>query len=80
MALALLCSELKSLSPSKLPNEDWRTFRHLQACKFRAFVVDHGVRKGSHEEAQAVVEVLKGRGEICHWVLSSISNRNRHLS
>jgi hypothetical protein len=48
MALASLCTNLNtSLS---------------RVLRFQAFIVDHGARPGSHEEAQAVSEVLKSKG------------------
>ncbi|KAI9744914.1 MAG: hypothetical protein M1818_001840 [Claussenomyces sp. TS43310] len=49
MALALLCS--------KLPK--WEAPRPAK-LSFHAFVVDHGARQGSGEEAEAVAEALRG--------------------
>jgi tRNA(Ile)-lysidine synthase TilS/MesJ len=49
MALASLCSKLQSSD-----SYDWR---------FRAFVVDHGARTGSEEEAKAVAAVVEDKGE-----------------
>ncbi len=49
MALASLCARVQC---SGLYN--WR---------FRAFIVDHGARAGSNDEAQAVAELLKKKGK-----------------
>ncbi len=48
MALASLCAKVMHQEST-----------HWQ---FRAFVVDHGARPGSEEEAQAVCQVLHKRG------------------
>jgi tRNA(Ile)-lysidine synthase len=48
MGLAVLCSHYQKLAGTTLPY-----------VKFQAFVVDHGVRKGSDLEAKAVSETLK---------------------
>ena len=49
MALASLCARV----------QDWRS----TDLKFRAFVVDHGARAGSHEEAKAVAELVENKGK-----------------
>ena len=54
MALAALCSRVQHSSRHIIPVEG--------QLKFQAFVVDHGVRKGSDFEAQAVAKVLEDRG------------------
>ena len=67
MALALLCSKLKDIQPSKLSErDDDRYLPLLQQCNFKAFVVNHGVREGSREEAHSVAEVLKRIGNPSH--------------
>lgn len=52
MALALLCSKLKSS-------------REILSSKldFHAFVVNHGARTGSSEEAQNVANALRRLGQ-----------------
>lgn len=49
MALASLCDRVQSSG-----SYDWR---------FRAFVVDHGARAGSKEEAEAVAELVNKKGK-----------------
>jgi len=49
MALASLCAKAQSSG-----SYDWR---------FRAFVVDHGARAGSKEEAEAVAELVNKKGK-----------------
>jgi tRNA(Ile)-lysidine synthase TilS/MesJ len=49
MALASLCAGVQSSG-----SYDWR---------FRAFVVDHGARAGSNEEAEAVAKVMNEKGK-----------------
>jgi len=49
MALASLCARVQSSG-----SYDWR---------FRAFVVDHGARTGSNEEAEAVAELVDKKGK-----------------
>lgn len=48
MALASLCAKVMQ--------------QESNYWQFRAFVVDHGARPGSKEEAQAVCEVLQNKG------------------
>ena len=65
MALAALCSNhYKS---------------HLEGfaaptIRFQAFVVDHGVREGSDDEATAVSKVLEARG-LLYIVLTQLSSQ-----
>ena len=47
MALALLCSNIQKAADGQV--------------QFRAFVVDHGVRAGSHKEAESVADRLRSR-------------------
>lgn len=61
MALASLCSQLQSR-----PNGP------VQA-RFRAFVVDHGVRATSKDEASSVAKILESKSDPAH-PLSSFSN------
>lgn len=62
MALALLCSQLKDIKPSTLFNHDvHEDLQQLQQCDFKAFIVNHGAREGSLDEAHAVAEVLHKR-------------------
>lgn len=49
MALASLCARVQSSG-----SYDWR---------FRAFVVDHGARAGSNEEAKTVAELVNKKGK-----------------
>lgn len=67
MALALLCSRLETgllQDESELQNGDSQTWDSIiPHLRFRAFVVDHGVRSGSHDEASAVAEILEKRGK-----------------
>ena len=49
MALASLCARAQSSG-----SYDWR---------FRAFVVDHGAREGSNEEAEAVAKLVNEKGK-----------------
>jgi tRNA(Ile)-lysidine synthase TilS/MesJ len=49
MALASLCARVQNSG-----SYDWR---------FRAFVVDHGARAGSKEEAEAVAELVNKKGK-----------------
>lgn len=49
MALAFLCKQLEKKSAGQL--------------SFRAIVVDHRARPGSHEEAEDVVKMLHGMGK-----------------
>ena len=60
MALAYLCSQLKSLTPD--PEREHRRHVLLQQLRFRAFVVDHKARYGSTEEARRVLEPLSKTG------------------
>jgi tRNA(Ile)-lysidine synthase len=65
MALAALCSQLQDLSHSHHQSAtkgqplERGSLRHLT---FQAFIVDHGLRSGSDTEAEAVSNILKGRG------------------
>jgi tRNA(Ile)-lysidine synthase len=61
MALASLCSQVQRL-PRGLNMECPSDFKILPEYSFQAFIVDHGVRKGSGEEAAAVSKVLDSRG------------------
>ncbi|TQS36628.1 hypothetical protein Golomagni_02913 [Golovinomyces magnicellulatus] len=51
MALAVLCSNLKSCNSAE-----------YRLLKFQAFIVDHGIRVGSSDEASSVAEILVRRG------------------
>ncbi|RKF71243.1 putative tRNA-lysidine synthase [Golovinomyces cichoracearum] len=51
MALAVLCSNLKDCNSTE-----------YRLLKFQAFIVDHGMRVGSSDEASSVAETLVGRG------------------
>lgn len=63
MALAMLFSQLKGIRPSDLEcHDNLQNLQLLQACKFKAFIVNHGVREGSLEEAQSVAECLIYKG------------------
>ena len=55
MALAALCSRLLKNSGSEIASD-------IRNLAFKAFVVDHGVRKGSDLEAENVSQLLKSRG------------------
>ncbi|KAG9228404.1 PP-loop family-domain-containing protein [Amylocarpus encephaloides] len=68
MALAVLCSRLQS-APVPFSEEvetagnfKSHVFRHLPIIDFKAFVVDHGVRIGSGEEAKWVAAILNSKG------------------
>lgn len=52
MALATLCSKLRQTDEGK-------------ELSFRAFIVDHALRRGSDEEARKVAEYLKRLGMLC---------------
>lgn len=58
MALAALCSQVQSTYPGTGHDR----LASLEKIKFRAFVVDHGVRAGSTAEANSVAGLLEGRG------------------
>lgn len=58
MALASLCARVQSSG-----SYDW---------SFRAFVVDHGVRAGSSDEARSVAETLKGKGRLTQEFLRTL--------
>lgn len=66
MALATLCSELVTTSGHRTPSsENSLDDAHKPLSSnwdFRAFIVDHGVRLGSNDEAKAVSETLKRIG------------------
>jgi tRNA(Ile)-lysidine synthase len=64
MALAALCSRLQVLShtPPHARTEGLPELSSLNPLKFRAFIVDHGLRAGSDAEADAVSKILQGRG------------------
>ena len=65
MALAVLCSRIQNATgDSHTPsvNAQFYGLGSVRNLKFRAFVVDHGVRIGSDVEAEAVSQVLQGRG------------------
>lgn len=57
MALAALCSRLQAASRSQDGEAPLLT-------EFRAFVVDHGVREGSNDEANSVAKIMAEKG-IC---------------
>ncbi|KUJ23118.1 uncharacterized protein LY89DRAFT_713643 [Mollisia scopiformis] len=61
MALAALCSNVQNASHLKqeIPADE---HQHLRSLSFKAFIVDHQVRRGSFEEAKAVSNVLQGIG------------------
>ncbi|EKD12271.1 uncharacterized protein L3040_000259 [Drepanopeziza brunnea f. sp. 'multigermtubi'] len=61
MALAFLCSRLKELKTAAADQPDPK-HDILSSVKFQAFVVDHGVRRGSDLEAQAVSKLLERQG------------------
>lgn len=56
MALAILCSNLKNARPESVP-------KALRNIEFQAFIVDHGARPESREEALNVFRQLRSRGE-----------------
>jgi len=58
MALATLCSKLRQTSDGK-------------GLSFTAFIVDHGLRSGSDDEARTVATHLKLIGTSCHVVYES---------
>jgi asparagine synthetase B (glutamine-hydrolysing) len=72
MALAALCSQVHSsfsniTQSQSLEKRGGSLLESLREVGFRAFVVDHGVRRGSATEAQAVAKVLEERGiEVIH--------------
>lgn len=55
MALAALCSRLQSASQSQEGEAPPLT-------EFQAFVVDHGVREGSNDEANSVARIMGEKG------------------
>lgn len=57
MALAVLCSNLKSAPPESVSQV-------VRDIHFQAFIVDHGARPGSIEEALRVSVVLKSIGKL----------------
>lgn len=59
MALAALCAQMQSGAFNSIQSD---YLEEKERFKFRAFVVDHGVRSGSAIEAQAVAQVLEKRG------------------
>ncbi|KAG0651611.1 tRNA(Ile)-lysidine synthetase [Hyphodiscus hymeniophilus] len=68
MALASLCSQIQRIPYDTLRSSLQADYNKnitgtplSKAIKFQAFVVDHGVRKGSNLEAQAVSEILEAR-------------------
>jgi tRNA(Ile)-lysidine synthase len=68
MALASLCSQMQRLPSLAVRPLLRREFKKNPAgsplsreIKFQAFVVDHGARKGSDLEAQAVLKILEAR-------------------
>jgi hypothetical protein len=64
MALAALCARLQDLSHQSLHSrrkEKPPELCSLHPLKFRAFIVDHDLRPGSSQEAEAVSKVLKER-------------------
>jgi tRNA(Ile)-lysidine synthase len=77
MALAALCSRLQDRSHWSLhPVTEGQCpeVSSLSALKFRAFIVDHGLRAGSGLEAEAVSKILEGRGNIFQITLQLISD------
>lgn len=65
MALALLCSRLQSISPNQISEFSKSAkdcLKYFQSVTFQAFVVDHGARIGSHDEAMSVAAVLQKQG------------------
>jgi len=67
MALAALCSQIQHNHSSHIFGSQNTESRHSQLgsfhqVAFKAFVVDHGVRNGSFDEAHAVADVLAARG------------------
>jgi tRNA(Ile)-lysidine synthase len=63
MALAALCLQAqssKSFSFGVGPSD--KSQKPTEEIQFRAFVVDHGVRASSNEEARRVVQLLEGKG------------------
>lgn len=63
MALASLCSRLQSYPDGPVQPQ------------FRAFVVDHGVRATSKDEASSVAKILESKSDPAH-PLSSLSDTN----
>ncbi|CZR52024.1 uncharacterized protein PAC_01901 [Phialocephala subalpina] len=61
MALAALCSNIQNL-PHVKPEMGLDEIQLLKYISFKAFIVDHQVRPGSEEEANAVSNILEGRG------------------
>ncbi|OTB01581.1 hypothetical protein M426DRAFT_14332 [Hypoxylon sp. CI-4A] len=55
MALAFLCSQVRKVNPDFKVSDN-------PVSGFRACVIDHGLRTGSHEEGLAVCEALKEMG------------------
>jgi tRNA(Ile)-lysidine synthase TilS/MesJ len=79
MALAALCSQLQQLSLSTRKRRQWPDLSSLQPLKFRAFIVDHGLRAGSGLEAEAVSKILEARGKIPQLtVTSTMAKHLRH--
>lgn len=69
MALAALFTDLKqSLHEKPIPELQiylpTGAIAVLRDLKFKAFIVDHGVRDGSESEAKSVSSVLEQRGNV----------------
>lgn len=67
MALAAVCSRLQherdSVDVFDVDDKQLDKLHSLlKYIRFRAFLVDHGIRKGSDEEAHAVSKILEERG------------------
>jgi tRNA(Ile)-lysidine synthase len=78
MALAALCSQLQDLSRSPhARTEGQPELSSLNPLKFRAFIVDHGLRAGSSAEAEAVSKILEERGNDSQ-INESSSNANHY--
>lgn len=62
MALAALCSRLNQIDLAEFLELEQFGFERQQRLCFKAFIVDHGARIGSHREASLVSENLKKIG------------------
>jgi len=72
MALAALCSRIQhGTSQGFASHIGQAPLSNLNNLKFRAFVVDHGVRQGSNVEAEAVSNILESRGDWQNYIEES---------
>lgn len=58
MALAALCSKLNNVDLKEFIESEHDGFERHQRLSFKAFIVDHGARVGSQEEAFLVSKNL----------------------